>query len=29
MNEEIRRTLLHEVGHYFNINDEQLRDLGY
>lgn len=25
----IIRTLLHEVGHYFGINDNRLRELGY
>jgi predicted Zn-dependent protease with MMP-like domain len=29
MAKEIRRTLLHEVGHYFGIDDERLRELGY
>jgi predicted Zn-dependent protease with MMP-like domain len=27
--EEIRRTVLHEVGHYFGISDERLHELGY
>lgn len=29
MEDQIRRTLLHEVGHYFGIDDERLRELGY
>lgn len=27
--DRIRRTLLHEIGHYFGIDDAQLRKLGY
>ena len=27
--EEVRRTVLHEVGHYFGIGEEQLEGLGY
>jgi predicted Zn-dependent protease with MMP-like domain len=27
--EEIRKTVLHEVGHYFGMDERQLRDLGY
>ncbi len=27
--EEIRRTVLHEVGHHFGIDDDRLDDLGY
>jgi predicted Zn-dependent protease with MMP-like domain len=26
---EIRRTLMHEVGHYFGISDERLEELGW
>lgn len=26
---ELRLTLLHELGHYFGLSDERLRDLGY
>ncbi len=26
---EIRRTLLHEIGHYFGIDDQRLAELGY
>ncbi len=26
---EIRKTVLHEVGHYFGLNERQLRELGY
>ena len=29
MIEQIRRTLLHEIGHYFGISDKRLRELGY
>ncbi len=29
MPEEIRRTLLHEIGHYFGIEEDRLKDLGY
>jgi predicted Zn-dependent protease with MMP-like domain len=29
MAEEIRVTLLHEIGHYFGIEDERLEELGY
>ena len=27
--EEVRRTVLHEVGHFFGMDEEQLRELGY
>ncbi len=27
--DQIRRTLLHEIGHFFGINDKRLRELGY
>lgn len=27
--EEIRRTILHEVGHHFGLDEEELRELGY
>jgi predicted Zn-dependent protease with MMP-like domain len=27
--EEIRKTVLHEVGHFFGLDEERLRDLGY
>ncbi len=27
--EQIQRTVLHEVGHYFGINDRRLRELGF
>jgi predicted Zn-dependent protease with MMP-like domain len=27
--EEVRRTVLHEVGHYFGMDEAHLRDLGY
>jgi len=29
MTEEIRRTVVHEVAHYFGIDEDRLRDLGY
>lgn len=29
MEEEIKRTFLHEIGHYFGIDDEKLRELGF
>jgi predicted Zn-dependent protease with MMP-like domain len=27
--DEVRRTVLHEVGHYFGMDEQHLRDLGY
>jgi predicted Zn-dependent protease with MMP-like domain len=27
--EEVRRTVLHEVGHYFGMDEERLEELGY
>jgi predicted Zn-dependent protease with MMP-like domain len=27
--EQVRRTVLHEVGHYFGIDDRRLRELGW
>jgi len=27
--EQIQRTVLHEIGHYFGINDHRLRELGF
>ena len=27
--EEVRRTVLHEIGHYFGMDEAQLRTLGY
>ncbi|HPQ80241.1 MAG TPA: metallopeptidase family protein [bacterium] len=27
--EQIRKTFLHEIGHYFGLNDDRLRELGY
>lgn len=27
--EQVRRTVIHEVGHYFGIDDDRLRDLGW
>ena len=29
MEEQIRKTFLHEIGHYFGLEDERLRELGY
>jgi predicted Zn-dependent protease with MMP-like domain len=29
MVEQIRRTLLHEIGHHFGMTDRELRELGY
>jgi predicted Zn-dependent protease with MMP-like domain len=27
--EEVRRTVVHEVGHHFGISDERLHELGW
>ena len=27
--EQVRRTVIHEVGHYFGISDKRLRELGW
>jgi predicted Zn-dependent protease with MMP-like domain len=27
--EEIRKTVLHEIGHYFGLDERRLHDLGY
>jgi predicted Zn-dependent protease with MMP-like domain len=27
--EQVRRTVIHEVGHYFGITDSRLRELGW
>jgi predicted Zn-dependent protease with MMP-like domain len=27
--EEVRRTVLHEIGHYFGMGEEELEELGY
>jgi predicted Zn-dependent protease with MMP-like domain len=27
--EQVRRTVIHEVGHYFGISDARLRELGW
>jgi predicted Zn-dependent protease with MMP-like domain len=27
--DQVRRTVIHEVGHYFGISDERLRELGW
>jgi predicted Zn-dependent protease with MMP-like domain len=27
--EEVRRTVLHEIGHYFGMDEERLDDMGY
>ena len=29
LREEIRITVLHELGHYFGLDEEQIEDLGY
>jgi predicted Zn-dependent protease with MMP-like domain len=29
LKDQIRRTVLHEIGHYFGIDDKRLRELGY
>ena len=29
LKEQIQRTVLHEIGHYFGIDDKRLRELGY
>lgn len=29
MVDQIRKTVLHEIGHHFGLNERQLRDLGY
>jgi predicted Zn-dependent protease with MMP-like domain len=29
MVEQIRKTVLHEIGHHFGLNERQLRELGY
>ncbi len=29
LKEQIQRTILHEIGHYFGINDKRLRELGF
>ncbi len=29
MIEQIKKTLLHEIGHYFGMSDKRLRELGY
>ncbi len=29
MEEQIRKTFLHEIGHYFGLEDARLRELGY
>jgi predicted Zn-dependent protease with MMP-like domain len=27
--EQVRRTVIHEIGHYFGLSDERLRELGW
>ena len=27
--ERVRRTMVHEIGHYFGMDEDQLRDMGY
>lgn len=29
LEDEIRRTLLHEIGHYFGLGEDELEELGY
>jgi predicted Zn-dependent protease with MMP-like domain len=29
LREEVRKTVLHEIGHYFGLDEDQLRTLGY
>jgi predicted Zn-dependent protease with MMP-like domain len=29
LKEQIQRTILHEIGHYFGISDKRLRELGF
>jgi len=29
LKQQIRRTVLHEIGHHFGMSEEELRDLGY
>lgn len=29
LKDQIQRTILHEIGHYFGLNDRRLRELGY
>lgn len=29
LRQEVRKTVLHEIGHFFGMTEEQLRDLGY
>ena len=29
LKEQIQRTILHEIGHYFGLSDKRLRELGY
>jgi predicted Zn-dependent protease with MMP-like domain len=29
VSEQVRRTVIHEVGHYFGIGDHRLRELGW
>jgi predicted Zn-dependent protease with MMP-like domain len=27
--EQVRKTVVHEVGHYFGMDEDQLREMGY
>jgi predicted Zn-dependent protease with MMP-like domain len=27
--EQVRKTVLHEIGHHFGLSEQDLRDLGY
>lgn len=29
LQERVRRTMVHEIGHYFGMDEDQLRDMGY
>ena len=29
LRERVRRTMVHEIGHYFGMDEDQLRDMGY
>lgn len=27
--EQVRKTVIHEIGHYFGLDDERLHEMGY
>ena len=29
LREQVRRTVIHEIGHYFGLDDDEIRGLGY